>query len=296
MKRNTTDNRNLPAILMALGAGISFAFGGTVSQIVGQRGFSVGQILFTQYLCGVICLGLLVALRFKEPVSKKDARDLFLLGMVNAIPCYFYYLAIRMMSVAAGIAIQFQYVWIVMVFQCIADKVFPKKRMVISAVMIIIGSVLASGMADELLSGGNTISVMGVICALLCAVSYAVFLFGNGRVALGYNGVLRAFIEALGNFTAIAIVQLISGEMAGFDFVGSIPGCALLGLLMTVIPITFIAASSTKISGGLVAILTSSQLPAAAVVSHLILKEPLTLLMIIGSFIIVGAIALAQDQ
>lgn len=294
MVENHKSSGKMSGILMALGAGISFAFGGTVSQIVGRKGFSVGQILFTQYLCGALILGLLVALKFRENASKKDFRDLFLLGMVNAIPCYLYYLAIRLMSVAAGIAIQFQYVWLVVLIQSIADKVLPKKWTIVSAVMVVIGSIFASGMADESISGGNTISITGVVCALACALFYAIFLFGNGRVALNYNAVFRAFVEACGNFTAVMIVQLISGDMAGFDFIGSIPGCLLLGLLMTVIPITFIAGASVQLSGGLVAILTSSQLPMAVIISHFLLGEPCTILMIIGSFIIIGAIALAQ--
>ena len=115
-------------IIMGLCAGVSFALGGTVSQIVGNKGFSVGQILFSQYLCGVIILGVLTVIRFHEQITKRDIRDLFLLGMVNAIPCFLYYLAIRLMSVAAGIAIQFQYVWLVVLFQSIADRVPPKKK------------------------------------------------------------------------------------------------------------------------------------------------------------------------
>ena len=279
---------------MALCAGVSFAFGGTVSQIVGGKGYSVGQILFSQYLCGVIILGLLTAFRFRERIEKKDIRNLFLLGMVNAIPCFFYYLAIRLMSVAAGIAIQFQYVWLVVLFQSAADRVPPKKRTLVSAALVILGSVMASGMADELLSGNGRITFNGVLCALACAFFYAVFLFGNERTAAQYNPVLRAFIESCGILAVVTAVQIVTGGMAGFDFTGSLPGCSLLGLLMTVIPITCIAGASSRLPGGLTAILTSFQMPVAAAAGYFLLGEPFSALMLTGSFVIIAAIALAQ--
>ena len=293
MGKNQKSDRTA-GIIMALCAGVSFAFGGTVSQIVGGKGYSVGQILFSQYLCGVILLGLLTAFRFREKIAKKDIRDLFLLGMINAIPCFLYYLAIRLMSVAAGIAIQFQYVWLVVLFQSIVDRVAPKKRTLISAVLVIAGSVMASGMADELLSGSGRITASGVLCALGCAFFYAVFLFGNGRTAIQYNAVLRAFIESCGILTVVTAVQLVTGGMAGFDFAGSLPGCSLLGLLMTVIPITCIAGASSRLSGGQVAILTAFQMPVAVAAGYFLLGEPISALMLIGSFVIIAAIALDQ--
>ncbi len=209
----------------------------------------------------MILLGLLTAFRFLENITKKDVCSLFLLEMVNAIPYFLYYLAIQLMSVAAGIAIQFLYVWLVVLFQRIIDLVLPKKRTLISAALVIAGSVMSSGMANELLSGSGKITVTGVIYALACAFFYTTFLFGNGRTVVRNNPILRAFIESCGILTIVTIVQIVTGGMEDFDFIGSLPGCSLLGLLMTEIPITCIARASSRLSGGQVAILTPALFP-----------------------------------
>ena len=68
----------------------------------------------------------------------------------------------------------------------------------------------------------------------------------------------------------------------------------VMGVIMSVIPVLSIVAASDRLPGGLVAILTSTELPMAVLAGALILGETVTPLIVGGVCVILAAIALAQ--
>ena len=281
------------AALCALVAGCSYGVGGALSQIVKSQGFEVMHVVLAQTVAGVCILGVLFAVKFRQRIPRSDIAKLVMIGVASAIASICYFFAIDLLSVGATVAIQFQYVWMVVLFVGIADRKMPGRWTLISSALIIVGSVLGSGMADELLSGRFTMDPLGLVLALGCALFYAASIFFNGRIATQFNPVPRAFYQACGGLATVAFTFVAMGTLA-CDVMRLAPWGLVMGLVMCVIPVLSIVIASTNLDGGLVSILTSSELPMAVLSGFLLLRETVTPLIVIGVAVILGAIALAQ--
>lgn len=281
------------AALCALIAGCSFGLGGAISQIIRSHGFEVMHVVLAQTVAGIVMLGILLIVRYNQRIPVAEIAKLVVLGMVNVLAGICYFFAIDKLSVGATVAIQFQYVWIVVLFVSIAKRTVPGKWTLVSSVFIVIGSLLGSGLVDELLAGQFTMDPLGLLLALGCAVFYASFIFFNGRIATEYNPVPRSFFQTCGSLVTVTIAFFAMGTPA-CDVVQLAPWGLLMGLIMGVIPILFIVIASTNLDGGLVSILTSSELPMAVLSGFLLLHETVTPLIVVGVVIILGSIALAQ--
>lgn len=282
------------AAVLALVAGSSYGVGGVVSQVVKAQGVEIGHIIVFQSIGALVILGVLYAARYHERIPAKQVLQLLVLGTTTVFQGIGYYLAIDIISVSAAVAMMFQYVWIAVVFQCVFERILPKKWTVIAAVMIIIGAVLASGLAEEIASGSLQMDPLGILYALLCAVFYALFIYLNGRIATDYHPVTRSlYLTAGGTAAAFAALPLMNaGPMP--DLAVAVPWGALMGILMCILPTLCIIVASAKLPGSLVAILAASELPVAVLAGFIILGEGVSAPMVAGMAIIIAAIVLSE--
>lgn len=280
-------------ILTAFLAGCSFGLGGAISQIVGSKGFSVMQVCFAQYAWAAVLLGILVVVRFRPTMTGGEIARMVLLGAISSISSFTYYQAIGFIGVSAGVAIQFQYVWIAVAIQAVVERKKPGKWTLLSSVLVVVGSFFASGMADEIMAEQLTMNPIGLLYAITCAVFYAVFIYFSGNIAPKAEPVSKTFFGVLGGFIFIVCLMPFNG---GFDFdaLKLAPWGLLMGVIMSIVPILFIVIANSRISGSLVAVLTSSELPMAVFSGFVLLHENVTALIIFGVVVILGAICVAQ--
>ena len=291
-----TKGSSAPAILFALIAGSSYGVGGAFSQIAKSHGLEIGHLVVMQCVAALIILAVLAAVKFGFRMPRKQVVQLFFLGMSNVFSSIAYFLAIDLISVGAAVAIQFQYVWIAVVFQSIFDRKAPKPMMVVSAVLIVIGALMASGLAEEIASGSFQMDPLGLVAGICCAISYALFIALNNRIATDYHPVTRSFYLIAGAVVLALIVLPFMGAgplPAPSVFV---PWGFFMGAIMIVIPTLCIVASSNRLPGGLVAILTSAELPVAVLAGCLMLGESATPISIAGVIIICAAIVFSESD
>lgn len=281
------------AALLALAAGCSFGVGGSISQIIVGQGYQVMHVVVSQAIAAAGILAVITLIRYHHPVPIQEGLKLALVGTLNVVASITYYSAIDLLSVGTTVAFQFQYVWIVVVFQAVATRRLPGKWTVLSSLIIIVGTLFGSGLLDEMLAGAIAMNPVGLVLALVCAVAYAAFIFLNSRIAVDYPAVPRSFYQAVGALIVTVIIMPFL-HVPSCNVVGLIPWGTLMGLLMGVMPIVFIVAASSSLPSGLVSILTSSELPMAVVSGHVILGETVTPLVVFGVILICGSIALAQ--
>lgn len=281
-------------MVLAIMAGTSYGLAGAISSLVSQQGFDIRQIVVAQTIAAVLVLGILVAIRYRPHLSPKEAMQLMGVGVFSILSGFCYYTAISMLSVGTAVAIQFQYVWIVVVIAAIFDRKRPTRWIALSTILIVFGTLFASGMAGEIIeNGGLRMSPSGLLIAFGCAVSYGLFIFLNGRVAVDHPPVTRSFFMMLGGLVLAS--TLCPGFYLGeCDIVAIAPGGLAMGLVSSVIPCVCLAASSAKLPGGLVAILTSSELPAAVLAGFLMFGEPVTPLILFGIAMILVSIVLSE--
>lgn len=136
-----------------------------------------------QFLCAFVILGFLCVFTKKPTLDWKSTCKLMLLGIVNTLSSLTYYLAISYLTVGSAVAIQFQYVWIVVAFQAISERKLPRPIVIIAVILVIAGTLFCSGLVDEFISESSKAHPIGIAFALVCAFTYALFIFFNGKVA-----------------------------------------------------------------------------------------------------------------
>ncbi len=289
---NTNGGRAFAAV-MGLAAGAAYGVGGAISQLVKTGGFEVGHIIVAQLLASTIILGVLVLVRYRCKMTRKDIIQLAILGVISAISSYTYYIAIDMISVNQAVAMQFQYVWITVVIQALLDRKVPNIWVIISAIAIIVGTFFGSGLFDDIMSGQTTMDPLGVFFAMVCAVCYAIFICFNGRIAVEVPSVTRTFFMSFGALIFVVIMLPAAGTATG-NIVDLVPGGIIMGLVMTIIPCVCISVATNNLPGGIVGILTSSELPVAVIAGVILCGESTTFFKILGIVIILVAIALSE--
>lgn len=278
-------------------AGLSYGLSGTVSQLFAARGLSVGDITVAQFVASALILAAPVALRFHDFPPIKDTLKLLVVGLFQPSAAICYYTAISLLTVGQAVALQFQYVWIAVVIQRLVERTAPKKIAIASSLLIVFGTVFGSGIADEALSGATgSLNALGLAIGGACAVCYATFLYFNGVIASDANPITRSFIISLSGVALSSILYPSAYAKMLANPLAFIPCGAIMGCLTLLIPVMCLSFAGRHLKGGIVAMLTSLELPAAAFSGYLILGDPLTNLMVLGIFIILGAVVISSKN
>lgn len=288
-------NAVLLASLAAAVAGVSYGLAGTVSQLFAAQGLSVGNITVVQFVASAIILAVPVIVRYHDFPSAKDVLKLLVVGLFQPGSAICYYTAISMLTVGQAVAMQFQYVWIAVVIQCIVERAAPKKMAVASSLLIVFGTIFGSGIADEALTGaGGGLSLLGIAVGGACALCYAVFLYFNGRVATDTHPITRSFIISLSGVALSSVLYPGTyADMAASPLV-FVPCGVVMGCLTLLVPVMCLSFAGRSLDGGTVAMLTALELPAAAFSGFLVLGDALTGFIVFGIVVILGAVVLSS--
>ena len=283
------------AVVAAAGAGIAFGCMGTASQVVMRQGFSLGQIVTAQFLVATLFLGLLTLVRFRQLPGWRDVCKLLAVGLLQPLSALLLYSGIDYLEVGPAVAIQFQYVWLTIAIQSAVERTLPPRRIIVAALVIIGGTLLASGVAETVAGGGSSFSLEGILLSAGCAVSYSFFLYFNGKVATDVHPVPRSFLLCLsGAVLSSAVFPGLYAEP--FETLSALaPGAIALGLLASA-PVLCLSYAAKRLSGGLVAILTSMELPAAVITGVLVLGDATSPVKIVGVLAILAGIVISEGS
>lgn len=258
-------------------------------------GFSWSQAVASQAFFGalIFAVGLLLqALAGKRPVHLAPQRipALLGLGLTTCTTCVLYNIALTMLPVSVAITLLFQFTWIGIVIQVIATRRRPHVAEVVAAVVILGGTVLVSGLFSDTLTSLNPV---GLICALLSAVSCATFLFLSGCIGCDLPPIQRGFVVCLGASILGFLVcpdYFVSGALqAGVWKFGLI-----LGAFGLFVPVILFGIGTPHLTPGLSTIMASSELPCGIAVSVLVVGEPLYTMQAVGIAIILAGVVISQ--
>jgi len=259
-------------------AGCSYGLLSIFLKLAYGKGFEASEVVGAQYFMGWLILLVLALFRHSQKIHWKTALALMLVGITNALTAILYSEALQIIPASIGIVLMFQFAWMGIVIEAIAERKFPSKEKLCAIPFLFIGTVLASGVFE----GEINFSLWGCVLALLAAFANALFIYCNGRVATHVSTLTRALWITSGVLVFIAFVYppqfLINGALVkGLAWYGLI-----LALIAVVIPNVLIAKGTPKVGGGLASILISSELPMTIIFAAIVLKEPVSLLQWIG--------------
>ncbi|HJJ27846.1 MAG TPA: DMT family transporter [Methanocorpusculum sp.] len=292
-------SRALFPILVFLG-GCAFGPSSSVIKFAYGAGFSSGDVVCAQYFFGWIFLFVLLSgytvfvLRRKGAGLKKPAKKtiagLALAGVLTALVSATYIIALQTIPAYVAVLLLFQFTWIGVIIQSIAERRLPDRRTVASVAVLLAGTVIASGVIGK----SPDLDLFGCLIGFSTAIFYALYMFLLGRVGTAMHPLNRSFLVM--TFALVLLIVLFGPSL----FTSGVLGEGLwqygliLGSLGCAVPMFLFAIGTPHISAGAATILSSSELPASIICAVLMLGEGVSWTQWIGVVLIFAGIALAN--
>ncbi|TQQ84987.1 DMT family transporter [Peptacetobacter hominis] len=160
---------------------------------------------------------------------------------------------------------------------------------IISSFMAIIGIAILSLSADFSVNKGD-------ILTLLCAFGFAFQIFFTSEFVKNQNPMALTAMQFTVAFVLSFIVQIFMGEVRLESTIGGYMGIVYLALFSTALCFLLQTICSKMVDGTRVAIILSTEAVFGTIFSIIILSEPITARMIIGSIIIFASVITAETK
>lgn len=277
-------------VLVGLGA-TSYGMLATFVKLAYSEGFTTAEVTSSQFILGIV--GLLIINAFQRSRKKgqvkkataKDVKQLMFAGTSLGLTSIFYYLAVRYIPVSIGIVLLMQTVWMGVVLEAILNKALPSSRKVAAALIVLIGTALAT----NLLESSVLPDWRGIVWGLLAAASFTTTMFTSNRIAIHLSSAQRSLFMLLGGAVIVFgfAVYTWNGQFNTDIF---LKWGILLSLFGTIIPPMLMNAGFPHTGLGLGSIVSSLELPVSVMMAYVILSEKVTALQWAGIVLIVAAI------
>ena len=149
-----------------------------------------------------------------ERIGIKRGLKLMGLGALTCLTSILYCYAMSVLPAPVALTLLFQFTWMGLIWQTIMTRRAPKALEVVSALVILCGTVFASGVYKTGLAGYDPIALL---CALGAAVSCSLFVTLSGRVKVECSNEQRGMIVCAGSIAMSLTVcpdYIISGVLA----------------------------------------------------------------------------------
>lgn len=291
MNRGTT----FTSALLVFLAGASYGVMAPVIKTAYAAGFTWQQTTAGQSTFGVLLFLIAVGIaRLRgTPWQRLDAKQTGKLvgtGIVTCCTCVLYSISLSYLPVAVSLVLLFQFTWIGIVIQVIATRRAPTACEIVAALVVIAGTLLASGLLDA--DGRIAYNPLGMACALGSAFTCALFMFLSSRVETQLPPMQRGLIICCGSLLlayATAPTFALDGTL-----LAEAPYGFMQGLFALVFPVLLFGIGGKNLPTGIVSILASAELPTSIVLSALFLGEGVTPLQTAGIVLILVGVVIAQ--
>jgi len=286
----------LKGILLVFFGACSFGILSTFVKLAYHDGYSLGDVTGAQAFFGAVILWVLFF--FQSRTSKYKAQEIKLIipkwkmilaGTCTGLVSIFYYQSVKLVPNSVAIILLMQFIWMSILLEFIIYKKKPTGLQFLAILLVLGGTVLASGMLETTIS---SLSYKGIGFGLLAAICYAGFLMLSGRIGNEYPPLQKSALMITGACILIFILF-----PPAFLFNGALNGTLLKwGLIIavfgTVIPPLFYAEGVPRIGTALSSILSAAELPVAVMMAGFVLQEQVSFLRWVGVCVILSAMVL----
>ncbi|KQN28590.1 multidrug transporter [Pedobacter sp. Leaf41] len=286
----------LKGILLVFFGACSFGILSTFVKLAYHDGYSLGDVTGAQAFFGAVILWVLFF--FQSRTSKYKTQKvklitpkwkMILAGICTGLVSIFYYQSVKLVPNSVAIILLMQFIWMSILLEFIIYKKKPSGLQFLAILLVLGGTVLASGMLETTIS---SLSYKGIGFGLLAAICYAGFLMLSGRIGNEYPPLQKSALMITGACILIFILF-----PPAFLFNGALNGTLLKwGLIIavfgTVIPPLFYAEGVPRIGTALSSILSAAELPVAVMMAGFVLQEQVSFLRWVGVCVILSAMVL----
>lgn len=297
MSSDVSSGARARAVLLVFFGGACYGFNATCYKISYALGFSSAQIAAAQMWFAFALFAALVVVervRGRKWTRLGRANTLKLIG-IGAVTCatsIFYTFAMSVLPVPLALTLLFQFTWIGTVIQVIMTRKAPAKSQVVSAAIIMLGTVFASGLYATDLSNCNP---WGIAAGLIAAVCCALFLALSGRIQPACSQAQRGFLICAG---AVIMSHVICPDfiVSGVLTQGIAPLGLVAGACGFFLPVLLFSLGAPYLPTGLTSVLAASELPCGLFVAMLVLGEPIGAVEWAGVAVILAGVCVSQLQ
>lgn len=278
--------------LVGLGA-TSYGMLATFVKIAYGEGFTTPEVTIAQFVYGI--LGMLLINIFQKAkkgndvikASKKNITQLMLAGTSLGMTSIFYYLAVKYIPVSIAIVLLMQTVWMGVLFEMILEKKRPSNQKIISVIIILFGTALAT----NLIQSKVELDWRGIVLGLMAATSFTTTMFTANRLATHVSSAQRSLYMLLGG-AVIVTGFAIATQTTPFNFEIFMKWGIILALFGTIIPPLLFNAGFPLTGIGLGSIVSALELPVSVLMAYFLLSEKVSLIQWIGIILIILAIVI----
>lgn len=281
----------IKGILAVFIGATSFGILSTFVKKAYAKGFTLGEITGIQALFGMLILWLIATLIHvsnKKHIRSFNAKTpkwhILLSGIATGSVSILYYKSVQLIPASLAIVLLMQYIWIGQLIEFIVFKQRPSQKQVICIIIILVSTVLATGIFEQDI---KQINALGLVYGLLAATAYSLFLIVSGRVGIDHPPLQKSALMVSGAFIFIFIllqpISLFQIETLSTLWQYGL----LLSVFGTVLPPLLFTYGIPKTGVSLASILSSVELPVAVCMSYLVLKESVSTLQFFGVICIV---------
>ena len=278
--------------LVGLGA-TSYGMLATFVKIAYGEGYTTPEVTIAQFVYGI--LGMLLINIFQKAkkrnevvkATKRNITQLMLAGTSLGMTSIFYYLAVKYIPVSIAIVLLMQTVWMGVLFEMILEKKRPSTQKIISVIIVLTGTALAT----NLIQSKVDLDWRGIVLGLLAASSFTTTMFTANRVATNISSAQRSLYMLLGG-AVIVTGFAVATQTTPFNFEIFMKWGIILALFGTIIPPLLFNAGFPLTGIGLGSIVSALELPVSVLMAYFLLNEKVILVQWIGIVLIILAIVI----
>lgn len=279
-------------VLVGLGA-TSYGMLATFVKLAYQENYTTAEVTSSQFILGI--LGILIINGFQKmrngsnviKPSRSNIFYLMLAGTSLGMTSVFYYLAVKYIPVSIGIVLLMQTVWMGVLLEWILDKKAPSLQKIISVLIVLAGTALATNLINSAIS----LDWRGITWGVLAAASFTTTMFTANRIAVGISSAQRSLYMLLGG-AVIVFGFAIATQTTPFNYDIFLKWGIVLALFGTIIPPMLMNAGFPDTGIGLGSIVSSLELPVSVMMAFIILDETVVFSQWIGILLIILAIVI----
>ncbi|WP_140485104.1 EamA family transporter [Flavobacterium sp. GSA192] len=286
-------NKTLKGVLfVALGAS-SYGMLASFVKMAYLEGYTTAEVSGAQFSLGLFTVLLLNIFRKIKKntddvkIAKHQILQLILAGTSMGFTSVFYYLSVKYISVSIGIVLLMQTVWMGVLLEMFLDKKRPSTQKIISVVITLIGTVLATNLLHDEIS----LDWRGFFWGILAAAAFTTTMFGANKVAVEVPSIQRSFFMLIGGTLIVVLFGFIT-QITPFNYSIFLKWGIILSLFGTIIP-PFLLNTGFPLTGiGLGSIVSALELPVSVTMAYFLLAEEVNWVQWLGILLILTAIIL----
>jgi len=287
----------LTGSLLVMAGASGYGLLSPIAKLAYRDGFSAAAVSVSQVLFGALLVGLVLIIQnftgaktttFIKP-SLKQKFYLSCAGTFLGFTTVCIYKALILLPASIAIVLLFQFTWMGVVMDMILTKKLPSKAKLFSLLILLAGTLFASGAFE---ANSAHLSLIGIMWALLSAVAYTLVIYVSGNTVTKAAPMTRTFYMAVGSMIVTILCfppQTLVFTVTNIDIM---KWGLLLGFVGVVLAPVLLNKGLPAVSLALGTIVSAIELPVVVIASVLILDEKVSFFQWLGVGGILFAIAL----